>query len=590
MLSNLFAKRGEKMANNINNNLIVFESDPDFSDNSRGLWEYITNNTNYETFWVIRNLQTLNLLQMQGIPCGMINSEISNKMIENAKYLVSSSFEFAYNKRPEQIHISAWHGFPLKLIGFFDSAAAASDENAYNNLKIITTQSDIITATSRFNQLILSGLLAVDPRKVKDTGFPRNDLMFKYDGKTLLKKLVNINLENSNLILYLPTMRKGLKNEGDQFNNNIFNYPDYDPEKIDDFLEKNNAYIIAKLHFADNTYYTKENFKLPKRLIFLDTDLLNNQLLTIYHIMNAFDVLITDYSSVYVDFLLLDKPIIFSCPDLSKYNKDRGFIVDNPKDLMPGSIIMNQNELFTTLDDIFNGVDNYSKIREEKFNLFHSHNDANSSKRLFDEMIKFNNTTSNDASKSIANSFLPNMSPLYQYTLNGKAEFYFDMGNGFNEIDKSIINYQINKMDNYISFELEIPADTKNIRFDPDIIGRWILQDFVVTIDKIEVQYDVLNGNKIGNKIYLAENDPQILIPIKNVNCKELKIGYYCLDSLNSTNELVSLETKLQNMYNEVTLLNKQLTNANNTILSMENSKSWKITKPLRSISKIFKK
>ena len=46
-------------------------------------------------------------------------------------------------------------------------------------------------------------------------------------------------------------MRKGLKQEGQGFEENIFNYKDYDPKKLDEFLENNHAYIVAKLHFVD---------------------------------------------------------------------------------------------------------------------------------------------------------------------------------------------------------------------------------------------------------------------------------------------------------------------------------------------------
>ena len=46
-------------------------------------------------------------------------------------------------------------------------------------------------------------------------------------------------------------MRKGLKDEGEHFENNIFNYSDYDVEKIDEFLEENNIYIVTKVHFED---------------------------------------------------------------------------------------------------------------------------------------------------------------------------------------------------------------------------------------------------------------------------------------------------------------------------------------------------
>ena len=50
-------------------------------------------------------------------------------------------------------------------------------------------------------------------------------------------------------------MRKGLKDEGEHFENNIFNYSDYDVEKIDEFLEENNIYIVTKVHFEDNKLY-----------------------------------------------------------------------------------------------------------------------------------------------------------------------------------------------------------------------------------------------------------------------------------------------------------------------------------------------
>ena len=90
-------------------------------------------------------------------------------------------------------------------------------------------------------------------------------------------------------------------------------------------------------------------------MILLDNDALVNECFTIYHLMNAFDILITDYSSVYVDFLLLNKPIIFSCPDFNKYNEDRGFIVDEPKFMMPGQLVQNQTQLLESIDEIYVG-------------------------------------------------------------------------------------------------------------------------------------------------------------------------------------------------------------------------------------------
>ena len=69
------------------------------------------------------------------------------------------------------------------------------------------------------------------------------------------------------------------------------------------------------MHFADDSSFNQGSFELPKRVLFLDSLSLGSKLLTIYHVLNAFDLLITDYSSVYVDYLLLNRPIVFSCPD-----------------------------------------------------------------------------------------------------------------------------------------------------------------------------------------------------------------------------------------------------------------------------------
>lgn len=578
----------------INDNLIVFESNPDFSDNSRGLWEYVTKNTSYDTFWVIKDKNTFNILKSKGIPCGIKGSEITEKMISTAKFLVTTSFEFADSKKIGQIHISAWHGFPLKVIGFFDSASAAIDTTTYNNLKLITTQCDLVTASSRLSQLTLSGFFAVDPRKVKNTGFPRNDIMFNSNSREYLAKITNVDISNSKLIIYLPTMRRGLKDEGEQFTNNIFNYKDYNPDLIDKFLEKNNAYIFTKLHFADNCYYTKNNFKLPKRLIFLNTQSLTKNLLTIYHILNAFDILITDYSSVYVDYLLLNKPIIFSCPDIEKYRQERGFVIDNPVHLMPGEIVKNQSSLLKTIESIFSGNDNFKSLREEKMDLFHTHKDSNSSKRLFEEMIKLSNGNFSDCSKSIGKYYYPNASILYQYTLTGEAKFYFDLGKGFEEEHKTVLPYIIEPNTGKVSFNISIPKNTKNIRFDPDNNNRWILKDLSVYLDEDKTTYFLPRNSykKIDDEIYFNQPKPQIIINLDK-EYHSLKINYICIDLYKKHTHIIDnlfyMKNKLEATSNELNRITIELNKANDIIISMINSKSWKITKPLRNAVNFLK-
>lgn len=560
------------MEKNSDRKLIVFESDPDFSDNSRGLWEYIHRNTDYKTFWVVKDARMKEALQNRGVACGLKGSEEANYMIETARFLVTASFAFAYEKRMNQIHISAWHGFPLKLIGFFDTASASSNRANYEMLKTITTQSDMITATSRVAQLILSGLFAVDPRKVKETGYPRNDIMFEENAVENLKKLTDLDICGSKLVFYLPTMRKGLKSEGETFNRNIFNYPDYDPELLDEFLESYNAYIFTKMHFADNQFYKANDFKLPKRLIFLDTSALNRNFLTIYHIMNAFDTLITDYSSVYVDYLLLDKPILFSCPDIEQYQTDRGFIVDNPKFLMPGAVLGTQKELVERLEDVFEGKDSYKAARKNVIDFFHFYKDGNSAERVFNEMMKMDKNGSEDSAKDMGRQFYNPVSPISQYADLMTAEIFFDLGEGFSEENKKVVQYRISRDESRkVNICIDVPPETNTVRFDPDDIGRCVLQNLSIKVDDRLLEYTLVNGYEKDGLIMFESIDPQILINFQGCGGKEIHIEFECVDLYANAGKMI------RNMNNELDFLDSTLT-------SIYDSNSWKLTKPLRKI------
>lgn len=564
----------------VDEKLMVFESNPDFSDNSRGLWEYVHNNTDFETCWFVKSSKVLDKLQKNKINCVLKDTPEAETITSKAKYLITSSFEFAESKSKEQVHVSAWHGFPLKLIGFFESASVTSN---FSSLKIITTQSDIITCSSKFSQLTIGGMFSVDPRKVKITGFPRNDILFNSNGRKNLEKLTGLNLDGSKLIFYLPTMRQGLKEEGKRFNENIFNYSDYELKALDTFLEENDAYIFAKLHFADNSYYSRSLFELPKRIIFLDTDMLLDKMLTIYHLMNAFDVLVTDYSSVYVDYLLLNKPIIFSCPDIEKYKEDRGFIVDDPEFLMPGKKVKSQVELIESLKSVLQGVDDYRIDRENKMMLFHSNLDGNSSKRLFEEMM---NNSFVDANKDYANLFLPNYSPLYQYTLTGVVDCYFDKGEGYSELEKKEIHYSFD-VNQKVEFDIELPPQTINVRFDPDRKARWILRNLEIkNQDDLSLSFNVVNAVEKDGDIILVDNDSQI--HINNISDSEiLHITYTIVDSYSNIEKLYKTMNQLEQELNTIKIQLSEVKQLNN---SMINSTSWKITEPIRKLKQIGKK
>ena len=84
-----------------------------------------------------------------------------------------------------------------------------------------------------------------------------------------------------------------------------------------------------------------------------------------YRLLKDTDALITDYSSVYFDYLLLDKPEAFIIEDMKEYGSHRGFVVDNPLDYMPGEIIESQEGFYGFLENCIAGEDAYKEKRLE---------------------------------------------------------------------------------------------------------------------------------------------------------------------------------------------------------------------------------
>src|SRR5699024_7131322 len=114
----------------------------------------------------------------------------------------------------------------------------------------------------------------------------------------------------------------------------------------------------------------------------IDNNLLNKRNIEIYSLFNEVDALLTDYSSVYFDFLLTLKPIGFTIDDFKSYKGHRGFIVDDPLTIMPGAKITNFKALKQFVMDINENRDSYYKERIKINNLVNKYQDGNSTKRM----------------------------------------------------------------------------------------------------------------------------------------------------------------------------------------------------------------
>ena len=108
--------------------------------------------------------------------------------------------------------------------------------------------------------------------------------------------------------------------------------------------------------------------------------------LTLYDMLGATDALVTDVSSVWVDYLLLDKPIIFAFGDLEEFRDSRGYTLDPILEWLPGPVVTTMRELVVSLEQVAEGRDDFRAERERVTGLLHTHRDDQSSRRLVDAL------------------------------------------------------------------------------------------------------------------------------------------------------------------------------------------------------------
>ena len=153
-------------------------------------------------------------------------------------------------------------------------------------------------------------------------------------------------------------------------------------KKFDEFLNQNNALFLLKVHPLQEELPVFER-KFSNILVIKDDDLavFNVQL---YEFISKCDCLITDYSSVYFDFLLTNRPVLFTIDDYEGYLNSRGFLIDNVLEVLAGPHLNTITELKEEIINVLSDIDEYVDQRQRIVSLFYKHPDGHSSKRIIE--------------------------------------------------------------------------------------------------------------------------------------------------------------------------------------------------------------
>ncbi len=281
------------------------------------------------------------------------NSKEYLKWLASAEYLINNAtFQPFFNAKKEQIYINTWHGTPLKTMGFDIPGSPSGAQNVVRNF---CSTKYLISPNEHTTNMFLDSyrLRGMYQGEVLEGGYPRIDQTFKCSKEALLQqlKMFDLRLDTAKkILLYTPTWKgtnlSSARNDLAQIHAEM------------SYLKKvhGDTYsILVKVH----PFLYKQAKRYEPLVPYLIPDVIDtNKLLGIV------DVLITDYSSIFFDFLVTDKPIIFYCWDDDLYSEERGKYFEYEE--LPGPVAFTVKEL----SDYLTHLDTVGKETQENYERF----------------------------------------------------------------------------------------------------------------------------------------------------------------------------------------------------------------------------
>lgn len=361
------------------NQVFFCESVPgEFHDNSRAVYDYLLESRSekpYRYIIAVTDKKANQHLKKR-------NTIIVGRIVGIWYFLFSKycfySYSF-YKIKPakKQIVINQWHGTPLKAIGAISKDAINAGEKS-NNFTYL------LSAAPLFHE-VFETAFECSKEKILCCGHTRTDVFFRMG---LEKTILGLDAF-SKTVIWMPTFRTSIDGRHNDLGKN-YDYkksetllPLYNTfqelERLNEWLVQKNMLLIIKIHSISPC----SNFNFSNIRLYKDADL-NKKKVSLYALIRETDALITDYSSVYFDYLLLNRPIGFIIDDINLYSEKRGFVLNPVLEYMPGMHIENQSDFISFLGTIINETDIHETQRKKVNHLCNYYRDGNNAKRLVD--------------------------------------------------------------------------------------------------------------------------------------------------------------------------------------------------------------
>ena len=367
-------------------NTLILESNPDLACNSYELFRYIVEHDEFPNFNIIWQVSNPEEYRSKYFPERVSFIEIAPKRLTDkiklyyvcnrSKILVDCNRHYRnFKTGKKQLNVYLDHGMPLK------------DMNNRYGVPLEFYCDYVISQSSFFNPY-LKQQYGVADEQIFVGGVPRNDQFFKDDVRL---SVIYPDIDNfDKVIAWVPTFRQ-IKNNGridcesDQPLGMPIIYTREDILSLEETLNANNTLLVIKPHPVQDLSILQDLNCNNIRVLY------NEQMLACEVQTNEFlkqcDAMITDYSGIYYDYLLTDRPIAITLDDFEEYKSQKGFVFKDPLKILKGDYIFNLEDMKKFVKAVCNGEDHYFVERKRIKELTNEFIDGNSSKRVC-EFIK----------------------------------------------------------------------------------------------------------------------------------------------------------------------------------------------------------
>jgi CDP-glycerol glycerophosphotransferase (TagB/SpsB family) len=321
-------------------NLIVMGGNAGrFSDNARYLFLGLAADPTRRCVWITGNRAIRDEIRAMGFESELRWSAAGIKACLGAGWYVYDAYigDINYWLSRGAQSLNLWHGIPMKAIEYDITSGPLAKLYAsprWSPIRLAFMDRfftpDFLLSTSPFiTTECFAPAFRMPEERCLEFGYPRTDHFFDPESGKRARSLLGLDGDRREILGYFPTWR----DDGFDFlGGSGFSF-----DRLNDALIAGDRFMLFKAH---------PNFAniVPKRNDWSNIRILDSTV-DLYQVLPACDVLVTDYSSIAYDFLVLDRPIVYFVPDHERYVAHRN-VYFSFEEMAVGPVLMSCDELY----------------------------------------------------------------------------------------------------------------------------------------------------------------------------------------------------------------------------------------------------